>query len=141
MPKLHFLNVDLDMLFKREPKILLRELGRRVAVLYSGPHPTGHLVVLELASSSQAKDPHKPLRKWIRLLGTLSPAAKQEFENALSRVFDLGFDVANAGRFDRIELPKELLVKLAKLGASYAVTLYAAEPDVPAVTIRKRSRS
>lgn len=139
MPKLHFLNVDLDMLFKKKPKILLRELGRRVAVLYSGEHPKGHLVALEL--SSHETNAHKTLRKWIRLLGRLSPESKQEFNNALSRVFDLGFDVADGGRSDRIELPKELLEKLATLGASHAITLYAAESDVPKATIRKSSRS
>jgi hypothetical protein len=139
MPKLHFLNVDLDMLFKKEPKILLRELGRRVAVLYSETHPKGHLVVLEL--SPYEKNPHKTLRKWIRLLGKLSPSSKREFDKALSRVFDFGFDVVNAGRPDRIELPRELLANLASLGVGHAVTLYTAEPKVPKATVRKRSHT
>jgi hypothetical protein len=139
MPKLHFLNVDLDMLFKREPKVLLKELEANVVVLYSGEHPKGHLVVLEL--DRHLKDPHKMLHGWVKLLGSLSAGARREFDSASSRVFDVGFDVANGGRFDRIELPKELLAKLASLGASYAVTLYADEPDVPKVTIRKRPRA
>ena len=35
MPKLNFCNVDLEMMFAKEPKVLLRELGRKVTVLYA----------------------------------------------------------------------------------------------------------
>lgn len=59
MPKLIFLNADLDMMFDKEPKVLLRELGRKAIVLYSGEHPKGHLVAVEL--SSFTKDDHKTM--------------------------------------------------------------------------------
>lgn len=135
MPKLNFCNVDLEVMFSKEPKVLLRELGRKVIVLYSGAHPKGHLVALEL--SSFTRDAHKTMRRWIKLLGTLSPAAQREYRKAFSRVFDLGFEVSMAEKSVQIELPKEHLAALAKLGASYVVTLYAAEPQLPVIKAKQ----
>lgn len=125
MPKLHFLNVDLDLLFAEEPKLLLRELGRKVIVLYSGEDPRGHLVVLEL--SGFPRHPEKALRKWIKLLSTLSPKAKREFLKATSRTFDLGFDVGHHKNSHQIKLPPDLLTGLARWGAGYTITLYQEE--------------
>jgi hypothetical protein len=139
VPKLKFCNVDLEMVFAKEPKVLLRELGRKVMVLYSGAHPKGHFVALEV--SLLTKDAHQTMRRWLKLLGALSPAARREFEKASSRVFDLGFEVSTEQQPVQIELPKEQLAELAKLGASYVVTLYAAEEELPVVKIRKRSHS
>ena len=139
MPKLIFLNVDLDMMFDKEPKVLLRELKRRVIVLYSGEHLKGHLVALEL--NSLTRDAHKTMCRWIKLLGTLSPAAQREFRQASSRAFDLGYEVGGEEKSVQIELPKEHLAELAKLGASYAVTLYAADPEIPVVKVRKCFRT
>ena len=135
MPKLEFLNVDLDMLFKREPKILLEELKGKVAVLYSGQHPKGHFVALEL--NSYVKDPHKALQKWIKLFGTLTPPARRELRRATSRVLDAGFDVSTQGRADRIELPETLVMEFAKLGCAYAITLYAEDPD-ESISVREK---
>jgi hypothetical protein len=125
MPKLHFRNVDLDLLFADEPKLLLRELVRKVSVLYSGEDPRGHLVVLEL--SGFPRNPEKALRKWIKLLSTLSPKAKREFLKATSRTFDLGFDVGNDKKAVQVKLPSDLLSELAGWGASYTITLYQEE--------------
>ena len=138
MPKLVFLNVDLDMTFTEEPKVLLHELGRKVIVLYSGEHLEGHLVALELASF--AKYSHITLRRWFKLLDSLSPFARQELQKASSRVFDLGFEIVSDKKAARIELTKEHLAALAKLEASYVVTLYDAGPELSVVKDEKRSR-
>lgn len=127
MPKLHFLNVDLDLLFAEEPKLLLGELGRKVIVLFSGEDPRGHLVVLEL--NGFPRHPEKALRKWIKLLSTLSPKAKREFLKASSRTFDLGFDVGNDKKLHQIKLTADLLTELARWSASYTITLYQEETD------------
>lgn len=142
MPELDFRNVDLEMMFAKAPEKLLRELGRKVFVLYSGPHPKGHLVALELSQSARTKnDPIRLMRGWFKLLRTLSPAARRELSGASSRVFDLGFDVREAKATGRIELPDELAGELAKLRASYVITLYAAEADSSATKPRKQRRS
>jgi hypothetical protein len=136
MPKLDFLNADLEMLFAREPKCLLRELGRKVIVLYSGPHPKGHLVTMEL--STYVKCPHKALKKWVKLLKGLRPAAKREFKAATSRVLDLGFDIQDQGRCDRIELPAKIVNELAGLRCACVITLYALDDAKPVVMTNRR---
>lgn len=138
MPKLHFLNVDLDLLFADEPKLLLRELGRKVVVLYSGEDPRGHLVVLEL--SGNTRHPVNALRKWIRLLSTFSPKAKREFLKATSRTFDLGFNVGNDRKFHQIKLPSDLLAQLARWGAGYTITLYQEETDPEISSATERAK-
>jgi len=139
MPKLDFLNVDLEMIFAVEPKTLLRDLGRRVIVLYSGEHPKGHFVGLEL--NRYIKDPCKALRRWLRILGMLTPNAKRELRKATSRTFDFGFEVIpDNTHLVQIKLPPDLLAGLAELGAGYTISLYKAEPPPAVVSVRKGSR-
>jgi hypothetical protein len=137
MPKLDFFNTDFELSFRREPKLLLESLGERVFVLYSGEHPKGHFVSLEL--HPYVKDPVKSLRRWLRFLKSLPPATQRELHQAKNRVFDLGFGIAAHPQMSQIELPKDLLAEIAQWKASYVVTLYAAGPTTsPALSRTKR---
>ncbi len=138
MPKLDFLNTDFELIFKREPKLLLRSLGKQVFVLYSGEHPKGHLVSLEL--NPYVKDPVKSLRRWLRFVKSLPSAAQRELRRATSRVFDLGFDVADHAQMSQIELPHDLLAEIAQWRASYVVTLYPIERTTSPAPSRRKPR-
>lgn len=138
MPKLHFLNVDLDLLYADEPKLLLRELGRKVVVLHSEQSSNGWLTILEL--SRDPKSPEQAIRRWMEVLNKLSPKAKREFLTATSRTFDLGFDVGKDKKLHQIKLPSDLLTELARWGASYTITLYQeeADPEISLATERAK---
>lgn len=138
MPKLDFLNADLELIYDEEPRHLLRELKRKVIVLYSGSDPRGHLVALEL--NCYFKDPLKMMNHWVKLLNSLSVRARRELRAARSMVFDLGFDVDSSQRCDRVELPAPLLSAIAKFGAGYIVTLYNAEPLPVSTSIAAKRR-
>lgn len=125
MPKLDFLNADLELIFKREPKILLSNPGERAIVLYSGEHPEGHFVSMEL--SACVKDPVRSLRRWFKYLQSLPPAARREFLKATSRTFDLGFVVGADRQAIQIKLPTDLLTELARWKAGYVITPYEEE--------------
>jgi hypothetical protein len=138
MPKLDFLNADLELIYDEEPRRLLRELKRKVIVLYSGDHPRGHLVALELNCYFNA--PLKMMNRWVKLLNSLSVPARRELRAARSMVFDLGFDVDNGQRHDRVELPAPMLSAIAKLGAGYIVSLYNAEPKATSALVSPKRR-
>lgn len=127
MPKLHFRNVDQDLLFAEEPKTLLRELGRKVSVLHSEQQANGCGWFTRLELSRDPKSPEQAIRSWIEALDKLSAKAKREFLKATSRTFDLGFDVGNDKKAVQIKLPSDLLAQLAGWGASYTITLYQEE--------------
>jgi len=138
MPKIDFLNADLELIYDEEPRRLLRELKRKVIVLYSGSDPRGHLVALEL--NCYFKDPLKMMNRWVKLLNSLSVPARRELRAAQSMVFDLGFDVDDSQRLDRIELPAPLLSAVAKLGAGYIVTLYNVEKTTTSGLVPAKQR-
>lgn len=138
MPKLDFYNTDFELIFKREPKLLLKSLGERVFVLYSGEHPKGHLVSMEL--SPYVKDPVKSLRRWLRFLKSLPPTARRALRQAKSRVFDLGFGIADDPQMSQIELPRDLLAEIARWKASYVVTLYPAQFTASPTPSRRKPR-
>ncbi len=127
MPKLHFLNADLDLLFEDEPMFVLRELGRKVIVLHSEQQANGRGWFTRLELSRDPKSPEQAIQSWIEALNKLSAKAKREFLKAMSRTFDLGFDVGNDKKAVQIKLPSDLLSELAGWGASYTITLYQEE--------------
>lgn len=140
MPKLQFLNVDLDLLFADEPKLLLRELGRKVVVLHSEQQSNGCGWFTCLELSRDPKSPELAIRRWIEVLNKLSPKAKREFLKATSRTFDLGFDVGNDKKFHQIKLPSDLLTELARWRGDYTITLYQeeADPEISSATERAK---
>lgn len=130
MPKLQFLNVDLDLQFVEEPKLFLQELGRKVVVLHSEQQSGGWFACLELNRTFPTAQ--KTIRHWLKVLDALSPKAKRQFLSSIQSTFNLGFDVDTDGHWSEIALPTELLGALAQWRSSYVITLYQAEAP-PAV--------
>lgn len=129
MPTLRYLNVDLDIVSKVEPTKLLKALGERVCVLYSGKTRGGWFTCLE--QSRYYRTPEKALAGWMRLLEKLPAAAKRELKSSKVITFDAGFDVAAGSNFHRLALGEEELRALAKWGARHVVTLYEADTTEP----------
>lgn len=129
MPILRYLNVDLDIVSKVEPAKLLKALGGRVCVLYSGKTRGQWLTCLE--QSRYYRTPGKALAGWIRLLEKMPAAAKRELKNSKMKTFDAGFDVAAGSKCHRLALGEDELRALAKWGARHVVTLYEADTTEP----------
>jgi hypothetical protein len=140
MPTLNFLNADLEITSRKEPLIFLRELHRKVTVLYSGPIVKGHLTTMEVGWYSQNMDPVKTVQKWVTVLEALSPAARREFAKSKSRVIDLGFDIRDHKEVVQIKLPGKLVASLAKLKVDYVITLYSHHLLEPTQRFKARSR-
>jgi hypothetical protein len=125
MPELEFLNADLELVSKKEPRLLLEELKKKVTVLYSAPDKGGHLTTMEVGVYAANLDPVKTVKKWVAVLESLSPAARREFANATSRVMDLGFDIRDHKQAVQIKLPEKLLASLVRWNMNYVITLYS----------------
>lgn len=129
MPTLRYRNIDLEIVSKVEPAKLLKALGGRVSVLYSGKTRGQWLTCLE--QSRHYRTPGKALAGWMRLLENMPAAAKRELKDSKMKTFDTGFDVAAGSNGHRLALGEDELRALAKWGARHVVTLYEADTTEP----------
>ncbi len=141
MPALDYLNVDLELLFEAEPLPLIRELKRKVVVLFSGPTPQGYPVTMELVGLQHRVDSIRALKRWINVLTALKPESRRIFDGAASRVLDAGFKVGKSASHMPavIEVPGPVLANLAELKIAYVVTLYPSEPRLPLTRAKPRA--
>ncbi|HKS35724.1 MAG TPA: hypothetical protein VJW76_00940 [Verrucomicrobiae bacterium] len=126
--KPYFLNVDLGIESASNLDSLAGEMGKRVVVLKSGwaVKPRRHLVVLE--SSRDHKGPDAAIHALCSVVERLSPAARRIW-NAARKEFDVGYDLRPSERWSRFTLRTDTLERVARLGASLAVTYYHGEND------------
>lgn len=119
---MRFLNVDLEIVTAREPVELLRELGDRVILLYSGGNPEGYLTCLDLSDFQET--PHEIVERFAKLLAKLTPTARKEWDNAKAKRFDIGFETEAASTPVQYTLDAGSMKKIVECGASLAITVY-----------------
>lgn len=126
--KPYFLNVDLEIEAASSLDSLAAEMGKRVVVLHSDPawKPRRHLLVLE--SSRQHRGPDAAIHALCSAAEKLSPAARRIW-NAARKEFDVGYDLRPSERSSRFTLRNDTLERVARLGASLAVSYYHGEND------------
>ena len=128
-----FLNVDLELESASNLDLIATEMGNRVLVLHSGklPNPKRNFLALEAARSY--KSPDTTIHALGAIVESLSPAAKGIWDLARKR-FDVGFESPPHEKLSRFALRPATLERIARLGASLAVTYY--RRDEPATQPR-----
>jgi hypothetical protein len=124
----YFLNVDLEIESASELDSLAAEMGRRVAVLHSGPaaKPRRHILVLE--NSRQYRGPDATIHALCSLVEKLSPASRRVW-NAARKEFDVGYELRTSERALKFALRPDTLERVAKLGANLAVSCYRGDAE------------
>ena len=128
-----FLNVDLEIESKTDLAPLATELEPRgVAVLYCGPVQDGFLICLESGTwSGDSAGPDATIHDLGRIVEALSVAGQELWRSAFRREFDVGFDATAEHLAARFALRLDTLERIARLGATLAVTIYKAEIAPP----------
>jgi len=127
-----FLNVDLDVWSSSPLDSLVAAFGRRVTVLHVGREGRRHGAHLELAA--QIENPDRLLRRFVDLVNGLPRPARQAWNRARAREFNIGIQAAARPHSFELRLAPDTLTAVASVRARIAMTVYAADAD--AVTRR-----
>jgi hypothetical protein len=122
-----FLNVDLEIRSRAKLDALADALSDAVFVLYSGPAESRtHLLNLELSRDSprRSRTPAACIAAFCDLIENLPPVPRRLWDRAFRKSFDIGWQRAAPERSSTFALEPAILQRIAKLGASLAVTLY-----------------
>ena len=121
--KPQFLNIDLDVCSRSNPRAFVEALPKNVFALYDGKHRGGYFVRLELNISDRASAETK-LRSFCRILENLPAAAAEAWQKARSREFNVGLGSGDDGPPLALDISPETLSRVVQLNARIAITLY-----------------
>ena|ERR1035438_5210768 len=114
-----FLNVDLDIESKSPLRALACEFGDRVSVMFSGRMRGRHCLYLEAAGADSSQD--AILDALCALVEGLSVGGRRVWDTE----FDLGYEARlSSERANRFTIRPDTLRRVARLGATVAVTIY-----------------
>lgn len=124
-----FLNVDLDILSAVSLSPLVTAFGDRVIVLYLGKEGRGCGAHLELHNAYR-KSTDQLLREFAALVERLPPKARQLWDRAKSRDFNIGVQAGFAPRMHETFVSTQSLTAVAAVGGRVVFTVHCPVRDV-----------
>ena len=121
-----FLNVDLDIKSKSPLDSLVKAFGRRVVMLHVGKEGREYGAHLELATESNSPD--VLLRRFVALINHLPRSAKQHWNRARAREFNIGIQAGAKPHSTELRLQPATLRAVAGVRARIGLTVYGAGP-------------
>ena len=121
-----FLNVDLDIYSRSSLEPLVTALGRHVIVLFLGIPRRMYEAHLEIAGIPKSAD--QVIRKFVRLIDALPPAARKHWDRANRRDFSIGVEAGTERSVLDIAIESETVAAAARLNARIVITVYTAQP-------------
>jgi hypothetical protein len=129
----------LDIESKVPLRLLAREFGKRVFIMYSGRINGRHCLFVEIAAIH--KKPEKTIHALCALIEALSSRGKQLWDAAKRKEFDIGFETRlSSNRANRFSIDSATLRRVTELGASVAVTMYLEGERNPQVAEKRYTR-
>jgi len=127
----YFLNVDLDIESNTPLRSLAREWGDNVVILFSGRMKGRYYLHVECEGANRNQD--ATLNALCALVEGLSVDAKRVWDAARVKEFNLGYDTrfsSQDAKYNYLRIRSGTLRRIARLGASVAVTLYREEDPI-----------
>jgi hypothetical protein len=127
-----YLNTDLDLVSLVDLTPLAEAFaGKKWSVLHCELHPDNRWTAsFEIPGGN--KTPEKTIAAMLKVIDRLPGHLKLLWSGCLKRDFNLGFDGGFEPRALEYTLPTELLTRIASVGASVSVTIYAVHPTTAA---------
>jgi hypothetical protein len=124
-----FLNVDLDIEAPYDLAPLVKALGRRIYDLHTGALGDGFQTHLEFhGARGQPSTAAMAIEGFVGLLAKLRPKAKQLWNKATRRDFNIGIQSGARPFTFELDIPSDLLSAVARLRGRIVVTVYSAQP-------------
>lgn len=122
-----FLNADLEIVSDKPLDFLCKEIGDRAFTLYCGPYTDGKfLAAFEV--DAQVEDgcrvPDGLMQRFCHLFGDLSKESALLWNEACSRVIDLGYEANDGSERLVHSLTLDTLQRLCELRIEINITLY-----------------
>jgi hypothetical protein len=119
--ELQFLNVDLEVRSSTDLQPLIDDLGEDVVNLHTGRVHDHYLATFEAIISGDAD--HR-ISYLCGLVDQLDSEARQSWEQASSKVFDIGYEAGVGPKSYESNLRPETIAAVARTGAAIRVTVY-----------------
>ena len=97
-------------------------LGKRVIVLHAGREGRGYGVHLELAGQSPNAD--LLVRRFVKLVEALPPAARRLWNGARRREFNVGVQAAGTPHAFQLRLERPTIQAVARVNGRIGLTVY-----------------
>jgi hypothetical protein len=133
-----FLNVDLEVFSKSNLQPLVDAMGNKVVVLHVSLYKRTHEAHVELSGSHlprtirHLKSPELLIVGFCSLIQELPPTARELWDAAKSRIFDIGIGPPKRDTFYRATIGREAIRAAAEVRAQIAITVYG-----PMKTVRR----
>jgi len=122
MEKVGYLNIDLLITSKEKLTPIIEQFGEDVVVLYDGEWGSHYRASFEIAGSHAAAN--EDILYFCSLIKGLTGEAKIQWENALSKEFDIGFESGAAPESYSTDIKSQVVAAVAAAGASLTITIY-----------------
>jgi hypothetical protein len=126
-----FLNVDLDIYSKGELEPLIKALGGKVIVLYSGRERGRYVAHLELGRRTVTAN--ATIRGLCSLISALPPHARKVWDSAATRDFSIGLQAGSKPFSRDFVLGANTVQAVSELAGRVVLTVYS--PEVPTAGI------
>ncbi len=119
-----FLNVDLELGARTAARLapLVEELSEKLHELFRGP--MRGLYRAHYEGSFQAATASATIRRLVRVIDGMSPAAKRAWRAARVRDFNVGVELSPGARAIELAIDADAVKQVAELGARLAFTAY-----------------
>jgi hypothetical protein len=137
----HFITVDLDVYSKVRLGSLVTAFGDNMFVLHEGRWGGRYLASFELGNSWQLSADQE-IRRLVALVRSLPPPARRLWNQAQSRVFDIGMQAGVTPHSHKLTLSQDTIEAIASVRGRLTITTYAPEgqPVVGASPAKARRR-
>ncbi|MGA2351281.1 MAG: hypothetical protein ABSF70_12675 [Terracidiphilus sp.] len=123
LDKTTFLNVDLRIYSKSDLRPLVDAMGDKIIELYVGREGRMFKAQLELASR-HPKSPESAIREYCKLIQELPQAARELWDSARVREFDIGIEAPKATKFYWFSIAPTVIKAASEINAYIVVTIY-----------------
>jgi len=134
LDKTTFLNVDLRIYSKSDLQPLVDAMGDKIKRLYVGRERRMFKAQLELAA--QPKSPESAIRGYCKLIQELPKVARELWDAARTREFDIGVEAPVATKFYWFSIAPTVIKASSEINAFIVVTIYG-----PAKLARKSRKA
>lgn len=125
-----FLNVDLEITSPETLQPIVDSFGTAITVLYNDEHDDEYLLVLELNDASEEKELETTIATLCHLIETLPESVKSHWQNATTRIFDIGYEADPDSERLVTDVSATMLDRIAKLNATLRTTIYRDLPPI-----------
>lgn len=125
----HYATVDLDLLSRRSLQPLVDALGNRVMTLHVGGDGRKHEAHVELISREESATAERAILGFVRLIKRLPPRARELWDGAARREFNIGIEAGLEPPAFEMRLPARVVRAVNDVNGAIVVTVYA--PDLP----------